>query len=199
MQLLTLSKVLAKRERTFSDRYPVALAMDSAPDDNSMRCMVVAFTSSVRNPFARVVATPLIAFLYCLFHVHYGQSVLPELRRRLLSPNLIPFRRQPATDASGKHIPDPTFPCDSSLVQEVRWIPRLYICSKADQVTQIKPILEHVEESRRAGFDVRAEIFERTAHVSHAKGDPMRYWGAIRQVWKDACQRTASSPVAARL
>lgn len=190
MQLLVLSKVLERRVRLSSSRYPVALVMDSAPESNSMRCMVAAFTSSLRNPVAKVAATPIVAFLYSIFHFSYGTGVLSELRQRLLSPNLIPFRRSPPVDGEGQSMLDAGVPCDESLMREVRWIPRLYMCSRADRITSIRPILRHVEQSRRAGFDVRTEIFDKTQHVMHAKDEPERYWGAVQQLWRDACART---------
>lgn len=199
MQLLVLSKVLERRVRLTSSRYPVALVMDSAPEDNSMRCMISAFTSSMRSPVMKVAATPVVAFLYSIFHFSYGTGVLSELRQRLLSPDLIPFRRSPPRDRDGNTMADAGMPTDEAPMHEVKWIPRLYMCSRADQVTSIRPILRHVEQSRRAGFDVRTEIFEKTAHVSHAKGEPQRYWGAVQQLWKDACMRQQASPVLARL
>lgn len=95
MQLLVLSKLLAKRPHTSARGLdPVALVLDSVPDSNGLRCMVTVFTQTVKSPLKKVIAIPILAFFYSLFHISYGgPPVLVDLRRRLNSPELVPLSR----------------------------------------------------------------------------------------------------------
>lgn len=180
MQLLAFSKLLTKRPKTPSGLgglNPVALVLDSVPDSNGLRCMVVVFTHAVRSPFKRILAMPVLAFLYGLFALSYGSPpVLLDLRRRLNSPDLVPLARRIGEKREGH---DPKSPGQGG-------VPRLYFASKTDHMTRFPQVKAHMDEGRRLGFDVRAEIFENSTHVSHAKTDPERYWGAIKTLWKDA-------------
>ncbi|PSR73809.1 hypothetical protein PHLCEN_2v10379 [Hermanssonia centrifuga] len=178
MQLMTLSKVLAKRpgsSRRPPGLGPVALVLDSLPDGDGLRCMIVIYTSQTKNPIAKYAAVPLLAFLYSLFYLSYGNPpVLQEVRQRLNTPNLLP----------GFSASDASTGTDAT--------PRLYVYSDADKMTRIAEVDSHVEEARRRGFDVRTEMFDKTAHVSHAKGDPERYWNAVADIWRKA--RTRCEP-----
>ena len=64
--------------------------------------------------------------------------------------------------------------------------PRLYIYSDNDQLVAQKDVAEHIAEAKELGFNVRAEYFKGSSHVSHARLDPDRYWDAVRNVWADA-------------
>ncbi|GJE91071.1 hypothetical protein PsYK624_072190 [Phanerochaete sordida] len=180
MQLLAFSKLLEKRPKTPSGLgglNPVALVLDSVPDSNGLRCMVVVFTQFVRSPVKRMLAVPLLAFLYSLFALAYGSpAVLLDLRRRLNSPDLVPLARRIGEERAR----DPAAPPGEG------GLPRLYFASKTDHMTRFAQVKAHMDEGRRLGFDVRGEIFENSTHVSHAKADPERYWGAIRTLWRDA-------------
>lgn len=208
MQLLVLSKLLAKRPHTSARGLdPVALVLDSVPDSNGLRCMVTVFTQTVKSPLKKVIAIPILAFFYSLFHISYGgPPVLVDLRRRLNSPELVPLSRHvdsQSTSApvhrdsekkppySGAKTLSPAVPVDDRIPR----IPRLYLASPADKMTRFAQVQAHMEEAKRAGFDVRAEVFEDSGHVAHARVDPARYWAAINKLWRHASSR----PVAARL
>ena len=171
--------------------------LDSVPDSNGLRCLVVVFTQAVKSPIKRLLATPVLALSYALFALSYGSpAVLVDLRRRLNSPRLVPLaKRHPhlcqqeetqtnnGSEKEGRSTP-PQTPQARARVE--RDIPRLYFASKADTMTRIEQVKAHMDEAVRAGFDVRAEIFENTSHVSHAKQEPERYWGAIKALWREA-------------
>lgn len=188
MQLLVFSKLLAKRPKTPSGiggLDPVALVLDSAPDSNSLRCMVVVFTQTERNPIKRLIAVPILAFLYSLFALSYGSTaVLMDMRQRINSPNLVPLR---------KRIGGPRSEGNSAAAPQKGGVSRLYFASKADTMTRFTQVKAHMDEARRLGFDVRAEVFENTTHVGHAKADPERYWGAIKALWRDASSTRPSA------
>lgn len=164
---------------------PVALVLDSVPDSNGLRCLVVVFTQAVRNPIKRLLAMPVLALTYALFAVSYGSpAVLVELRRRLNTPRLVPLTGRVVND--GSEAVDRTTPRTAQARAVQNDIPRLYLASKVDTMTRIDQVKAHMDEAVRAGFDVRAEIFENTSHVSHAKQEPERYWGAIKELWREA-------------
>ena len=204
-----LSKLLARRPASAASSSgldPVALVLDSVPDSNGLRCLVVVFTQAVKSPRKRLLATPVLALSYALFALSYGSpAVLVDLRRRLNSPRLVPLLAKPPRhhqhhDSLQQQQPCPeedahggsekegrTAPQTSQVRAAVqRDIPRLYFASKADTMTRIEQVKAHMDEAMRAGFDVRAEIFENTSHVSHAKQEPERYWGAIKALWREA-------------
>lgn len=191
MQLMTFSKVLANRVRILHSRYPAALVLDSAPESNTLRCLIAATTVGMTNPLMKLTAIPLVVLFYSVFRVTYGAvPMLTDVRRHVNSPNLIPAHRNPPKRHDGTSIDNPKVPASApSIEREIQWIPRLYICSKTDEVTAVEPILAHVDEARRAGFDVRSEVYENSPHVSHARIDPERYWGAVQQLWRDASLR----------
>lgn len=169
MQLLVLSKVLQRRTKQSgreSITGPVALILDSLPEGNGLRCMISVYTHGSRNPITKYASIPLLALVYSLFYVSYGGPVMQEVRNRLNASNILPG------------FMDVEAPNDSS--------PRLYVYSKTDKLTPTTEVLSHMKDARRAGFDVRTEVFEDTPHVSHARVEPVRYWHAVAKVWEDA-------------
>lgn len=62
--------------------------------------------------------------------------------------------------------------------------PRLYLYSNADRIIPGEEVRAHAEVARRAGVEVAEEVFEGSAHVSHARADAGRYWAAVRGLWQ---------------
>ena len=180
MQLLTLSRVLAKRPSSPSSTAgldPVALILDSLPGSKTFSGAIAIFTQAVRNPVQRLLGFPIVLLGLSLLALSYGNPpVLMDVRQRLNSPELLPL------SGSGAGAEQ-----DGALTR----VPRLYIASKADVMSPFDEVLSHIEASRRAGIDVRAEIFESSNHVSHAKEDPERYWTAVKRLWRDTQQGKA--------
>ncbi|KAJ3559272.1 hypothetical protein NM688_g441 [Phlebia brevispora] len=173
MQLLVLSKVLAKRTKASGMvpiAGPVALVLDSLPEGNGLRCMISVYTHQSKNPIAKYASVPLLAFFYSLFYISYGGPVMQEVRQYLHASHILPG----FTDREAG--PDVT--------------PRLYVYSKTDKLTPTTEVLSHIRDARRLGLDVRTEVFEDTPHVSHARVDPKRYWNAVAKMWKEASQAT---------
>lgn len=189
---MILSKVLAKRTRHTNARYPAAVVLDSTPDSHTLRCFLAGISASFSHPLAHLVAPPLVFLLYAVFRFSYGVTtpLLPEVRQRLNSPTIIPFYRNPAKHKDGTLIDYPKIPASADISKEVQLVPRLYVCSKTDEITNFESVRNHIEEAKRSGLDVRAEIYDKSPHVSHARVDPERYWGAVQQLWKDARSRT---------
>ncbi|KAF7557432.1 hypothetical protein G7Z17_g699 [Cylindrodendrum hubeiense] len=62
---------------------------------------------------------------------------------------------------------------------------RSYAYSDADPLVR-RPLVEaHAENAKAGGFKVlRRDDFVDSAHVSHARADPMRYWRLVKETWE---------------
>ncbi|KAI0805329.1 hypothetical protein GGR55DRAFT_289850 [Xylaria sp. FL0064] len=63
---------------------------------------------------------------------------------------------------------------------------RVYVYGPADRITPVAEVRRHADEAEARGFRVRREVFERTGHVAHARGDAERYWRVVQQIWEEA-------------
>jgi hypothetical protein len=170
---MTFSKRLSNTNHQFDPRFPVALVLDSVPDNHNMKVFVTAPVATIRNSALKPPARLVLTLIYCAFYVAYGypKGFLVEMNRRLNTRSLIPFAFDPVT---------------MSRNDERKWIPRLYICSDTDEITPLRSVLTHAEESRALGFEVQTEVFKGTPHVSHARINGDKYWAAVEQLWRDA-------------
>ncbi|GJC87661.1 transmembrane protein 53 [Colletotrichum liriopes] len=62
---------------------------------------------------------------------------------------------------------------------------RAYMYSREDEMIHWADVERHAEESKEVGFKVRAERFDGSQHVAHAKLDPSRYWGLVKEMWDE--------------
>jgi hypothetical protein len=67
--------------------------------------------------------------------------------------------------------------------------PRAYIYSREDAMVEWTDVESHIADAKSAGYDVSAELFEGTQHVSHMPKDSGRYWGIVQSVWKSSFGR----------
>jgi Eukaryotic protein of unknown function (DUF829) len=64
---------------------------------------------------------------------------------------------------------------------------RLYLYSTSDALIRYRDVEEHAESARIKGYtNVLQERFDGSAHVSHLRVDPERYWNAIWKAWNVA-------------
>ncbi|KAI0032538.1 hypothetical protein K488DRAFT_49709, partial [Vararia minispora EC-137] len=171
--LTSLSAILATRSlpagMPSANEIPTALILDSTPGKTSIQGAVRAFTAQMRYPLLRwLVATSVWVFGCALFIYHdvlnQSESTLSRTRRILNSPNLLPWTS--------------------------RHTPRLYIYSLVDELVPSADIDEHIADAIRLGCRVNTEVFESSAHVSHMRKDPARYWGAVQKTWDIAVSTT---------
>ncbi|OBZ76381.1 Transmembrane protein 53 [Grifola frondosa] len=159
-----------------------ALILDSVPGDNLLKSTISSLVPS--KPILRLFAVPPMAMLYAAFlvaHCFIGGNphIFRELRTTLNSPNLLPSVTHPT---------------------DVKATPRLYVYSTADEVTSARKVAKHAEEGRAKGFDVAVEKYATSPHVSHARNDPERYWGAVTRLWERAIAVSKGLPqVSSRL
>lgn len=62
----------------------------------------------------------------------------------------------------------------------------LYLYGKNDTLIRASDIESHIAQSKERGWQVDAERFDGTQHVSHMRDYPDRYWDAVRDSWNSA-------------
>ncbi|PYI30668.1 putative indole-diterpene biosynthesis protein PaxU [Aspergillus indologenus CBS 114.80] len=69
-----------------------------------------------------------------------------------------------------------------SRTPEVGTAPRrCYLYSEGDRVVDARDVERHAEEVARRGWEVERVKFDGSAHVSHMRTDPERYWGVVKR------------------
>ncbi|KIY43048.1 hypothetical protein FISHEDRAFT_78895 [Fistulina hepatica ATCC 64428] len=53
-------------------------------------------------------------------------------------------------------------------------------------MTLAKNVERHIQDVKSRGFNVDVESLISSKHVTHARTDPERYWGAVQRVWEKA-------------
>lgn len=163
-QLAELSRILQSSGQTSGAPSAIAIVYDSSPGKLDLSSVIAAFLVPVRSVLLRMFLSIPLTVLYCM-------------------TNIISFiKRQPRIDIQMR--------AALNQAQVLPWTnvktPRLYIYSDNDQLVAQKDVAEHIAEAKELGFNVRAEYFKGSSHVSHARLDPDRYWDAVRNVWADA-------------
>jgi hypothetical protein len=148
---------------------PSAVILDSCPGGGGLKVTRRAFANAVRNPILRWLVSAFITLFYIYAVLAYRlfgkKTTILKMRTTLNKYLLLPW--------FSKHTP------------------RLYLYSQADEMVPWTEVEAHAGEARKAGLDVRMERFEGSPHVTHARTDPERYWGAVKKVWEDATSSPA--------
>ncbi|ESK95938.1 indole-diterpene biosynthesis protein [Moniliophthora roreri MCA 2997] len=168
MQLITLANLLSARGITpasYSNRKPTsAMVIDSSPAAGTYSSTVKAFTVHIKSPFLRFPMKLFITFLVVIRFIHErvfrARPMFERLRNGLNSRSTLPW-------------------------MDVN-TPRLYLYSKKDELIPWKEVEEHIENGKKAGLNIRSEVFENSAHVAHARAEPNRYWSLIKETWSSA-------------
>ncbi|KAI0261100.1 hypothetical protein BC834DRAFT_830670 [Gloeopeniophorella convolvens] len=166
MNLVTLSDLLVSRQSVPARS---ALVLDSCPGRPSIRGSTTAITMFIRSRWLRwpamVFAALTLAALHCLSLFGVWQDPILYARRALFRPRLLPWMW---------------------TGDDIAAAPRLYIFSRGDVTVAADAVLAHVERAKEAGLNVSIEEFEGSAHVSHMRTDPVRYWKLISELWASA-------------
>lgn len=64
--------------------------------------------------------------------------------------------------------------------------PRAYIYSREDEMVSSEDVESHMAQAEELGYQVSAELFEGSKHVSHMPFDKERYWNIVQSVWKSS-------------
>ncbi|KAF4564073.1 hypothetical protein EYR36_003324 [Pleurotus pulmonarius] len=172
LQLMTLQGMLQRRfppkshDAGPSTNFPVAFVVDSAPGDSQYASMLSFFTIPLRTRTARLATTAAFSLAYVVYAsiaTALGVDFFAEMHAFMAEPRMLPGRGG-AT-------------------------PRLYVYSDKDEMVRAKAVEAHLERMRGSGYRPRVEKFDGSLHVQHARSDPDRYWGAVRETWFEACKR----------
>ncbi|KIK57981.1 hypothetical protein GYMLUDRAFT_45550 [Collybiopsis luxurians FD-317 M1] len=149
-----------------------AMILDSAPGGGSLSSLIRAFTLALPNGYAvlRILVKVFIFFLYTLGIVrHRVFGVKPVVDR---------LKEGLSLDDGSKGIKN-----GGGRGGILPWItsttPRLYVCSKKDELVPVDEVVQHFEEAKRRGLNVKMDMYDDTPHVAHARRYPERYWGAV--------------------
>ncbi|KAH9929625.1 uncharacterized protein BXZ73DRAFT_102149 [Epithele typhae] len=164
---LSLSDLASSLHKRCTGNIPgtkCALIFDSAPAPSRLGMLVRAVTASMRSLPLRVLTAALLTVVWAVLTIMRLVAGDPDpmavMCARMQEPTLLPW-----TDAR---------------------TPRLYLCSTADKIVPLALIEQHAAEAKAKGYPVRVVKFQDSAHVSHAKTDPERYWRAVREFWEEA-------------
>ncbi|KAJ4501266.1 hypothetical protein C8R41DRAFT_806576 [Lentinula lateritia] len=148
-----------------------AVVIDSCPGNASFRGAIQAFTAALpKNSPLRI---PVIIFITLL----YGFGII---RHRIFGVQPIFERLKEALLRKG--------PEGGILPWMTEKTPRMYICSKKDELTPVEQIEEHVKEAKYRGLNAQIVVYEDTPHVGHARRYPEQYWGAVKDLWTQAVE-----------
>ncbi|RAL12079.1 putative indole-diterpene biosynthesis protein PaxU [Aspergillus homomorphus CBS 101889] len=160
-----VANLLEAYKASSSEGRPLAVASmlyDSAPGTSTFRGGMRALSVGLpANPVLRGVGTVLLAALMV-----WSMLVALVVPR---ADGVMVGRRGTA---------------DAALVvgEDGRRPPRrCYLYSEGDAVVEARDVEAHADEVERLGGEVERVRFERSAHVSHMKTDPERYWGVVRR------------------
>jgi pimeloyl-ACP methyl ester carboxylesterase len=176
---MALRKVLQSNRLQFPPA-PTALILDSSPGASGLSEAVTS--GAPTNILLRIITVPPIALLYAMFFTlnwfRGNPPISYELRTTLNSTS---------TDTLPASLLPPLLPGITPL--NTRETPRLYIYSHTDKVTPYPRLEEHIADATQKGFDVHVEVFKNSAHVTHVREDPVKYWAAVRKLWEYANSR----------
>ncbi|KAJ3851502.1 hypothetical protein EV368DRAFT_65692 [Lentinula lateritia] len=169
VQLLTLGNLLrSKSTLGLYEAHVSAMVIDSCPGTPSLWRTVQAFCIFLPT-LLRIPSVILVTFIYGIITlikqwVFGVQPISERLKEGLLRKGsqggILPWMNEQT--------------------------PRMYVCSKKDDLIPIDQIEEHVKEARRRGLNAKIEMYEDTPHVAHARSYPERYWGAVKDLWVSA-------------
>ncbi|EJF58203.1 hypothetical protein DICSQDRAFT_149239 [Dichomitus squalens LYAD-421 SS1] len=167
MSLFDTAAVLRRKNIHPPTGTKCAIIFDSAPAPPTLPLTIRAFTASTRGRLRKLLATGILTVVYFLIFV-----VRTILRRPRPLAQEIAALNDPAL-----------LPWTSAKT------PRMYFYSTGDVIVPSTAVEEHAAKARMAGFPVEMINFGKSAHVSHARDNPEKYWEAVRTFWSGAMRR----------
>ncbi|KAI9068373.1 DUF829-domain-containing protein [Trametes sanguinea] len=162
--LVDLASAMRRRGLQAPAGTKCAIVFDSAPAPVTFSIMNRAFTAAIRSTLKKYLAMAILSTVY--------------LCTRLIQ---ILFRRPKAMDYEMAALNDPAF-----LPWTSKRTPRLYLYSSGDTIVPAPGVEQHMNQARSVGFPVHSAHFGKSAHVSHARNDPEKYWNSIKSFWEEA-------------
>lgn len=173
--LAEVSMSLTRMRRSYPA--PSAIVFDSSPGDITLASANGGYASPIQNSLQRSMAMLFISSLY-----------LYAVGSRMIAREPDPWPSALATLNTPDFLPWTT-----------TTTPRLYVYSANDQISSAACIDAHAEGARAEGIRVHVIRFEEGEHVAHARRDPERYWGAIKDLWEEAVDMASNPRTLAKL
>nr|VWP01015.1 HupA receptor [Ganoderma boninense] len=164
MSLCDMATVLRKLKIQPAPGSKCAIVFDSTPTPTTYTITIRAFTAGMRGWLRKLLTAGALTVVLFLTFV---------IRTILRRPR--PFTRE----LTGLNDP-------ALLPWTSKATPRLYLYSTADAIVPASAVEEHAAHARMAGFPVEMVNFGRSAHVSHARDYPEKYWDAVGAFWAEA-------------
>ncbi|CAM1502519.1 Fc.00g045030.m01.CDS01 [Cosmosporella sp. VM-42] len=134
-----------------------ALLLDSCPGQGGYWALSRAMIVSLRfntYPYPVYAAASLLTYigaLYLALGTFLGmENIVDRIRRRLNDEDLVD-----------------------------RSVPRLYLCSKTDELVHWKDVASHAAEAKQKGYETQDLMFQGSSHCAHLQKDAGRYWCAV--------------------
>ncbi|KAI0661126.1 hypothetical protein C8Q70DRAFT_911985, partial [Cubamyces menziesii] len=161
--LVDLAAAIRRRGLRAPEGTKCAIVFDSAPAPVTFSMMNRAFTAGIRS---RIMKYLMMAFVSSTYVVMTLVGILFRTPR--------PIQREMAA------LNDPRLlPWTSTRT------PRMYLYSSGDQIVPESGVEEHAAKARMAGYPVQMVHFGSSAHVTHARNDPEKYWRSIKTFWEE--------------
>ncbi|KAF8442241.1 hypothetical protein L210DRAFT_3477913 [Boletus edulis BED1] len=166
LQLTSLGHLLTSKYPFIppSEHLVSALILDSSPAIGNFRSIGMAFSIAIRNPIIRHLA---LVFIYLMHAIRlslqsaFGMDTMgTRYLKALFNPRLLPWMNSRT--------------------------PRLYVFSKKDELVPWQGVHKHANDAITLGLNVRCEVYEESAHVTHMRLDPKRYWASVQELWEIA-------------
>ena len=150
MQFLYFMLYLQRLQRSSAPFPAATVVLDSLPGPSDLGGMLRAFTAGVNNVFVKYTAYGVLTtiWLVCRLYSHIlrlGEDIFVKMEKRLRSTSFF-----------------------------AKNTPRLYIYSKTDELMPYTHVEEHIARTKRDGFKVETDRFDKSPHVAHARTDPAR-------------------------
>ena len=150
MQFLYFMLYLQRLQRSSVPFPATTVVLDSLPGPSNLGGMLRAFTAGVKNAFVKYAVYGLLTFIWLggrlYSHVlRFGEDIFVKMEKRLRNTTFL-----------------------------AKTTPRLYIYSKTDELMPHTHVEEHIAQTKRDGFKVETDRFDKSPHVAHARTDPAR-------------------------
>ena len=148
-----------------------AIIFDSTPAPTTLPYAIRASMAAITGGLLQtLLGGAIISVLYSLTYA---------ARALFRRPTLVTREMAAMNDPASRFLP-------WTSASEWAATPRMYLYSTADVVIPFRAVEGHAADARRAGFPVRMVNFETSAHVSHARDYPEKYWSAVQTFWEEA-------------
>ncbi len=164
MCLSDIATILRKRNIESPPGTKCALILDSTPAPttftNAFRAAMAAMPGGLQKLIGGAIISVIYFFTFATRALLWRPTLTTCEMIAVNDPALLPWTSTPT--------------------------PRMYLYSTADVVIPASAVEAHATDARRVGFPVQMVNFGTSAHVSHARDHPEKYWDAVQKFWSDA-------------